>query len=199
MVDWLDPHVIIAHHNTSSPGTYPVLLWDTRIDSDIQIGAQATTSRFLVNERTTGLQYSNNLDWPINKHLITVSTNHSIRLYDIRMPHMESRPDRPLMSFKHVHEGPKLHFADNGRGLIAAADRDNNVQIYSTRTGKNIAIGSPGGWRESRSKGPRIPAPRGLDFEKGLQWYDDYHGGTSLLCFTNRQAFRWLWQPNWSA
>lgn len=183
--DWLDTNTVVLHHNTIGKDMNPVLLWDTRFHR------KGAASRFTIRERTTGILCPANTGHPSNDNSILVSTNHSLRLYDTRMPHMPSRPDRPLVSFPHVHEGPKLHFTTNGQGLVAAADRDKMIQVYSTRTGRSL--GSPNrSYYNDPGSGLDVTW-MALDFSKGLHWYEDEREGSSLLCFVGRTAVRWSW------
>lgn len=185
-IDWLDTNTVVMHCNTTGDDINPVLLWDTRVHRG------GTASRFSIKERTTGVLCPANNGDPASEHSVLVSTNHSLRLYDTRMPHMPSRPDRPLISFHHIHEGPQLHFAYNKRGLVAAADRDKTIQIYSTRSGR--CLGSPDPFHKEQATDPLMVQEWAQnDFARGLQWYEDKEGGTSLLCFSRNATFMWRW------
>jgi len=62
---------------------------------------------------------------------ILASDNTGFSLYDTRMN------DQPLLSFRHVHQGPRLDFTAFQK-IVAAVDADNLVQFYSLRSGRRL-------------------------------------------------------------
>ena len=171
-VDWLDANTIAYpcdHVGDQEKRTdHDVMLWDTRTTG-------GTSTRFSLRERITGILNPSS-EHPGNQLL--VSTNHAINLLDTRMPKAGSAP---ILSFSHIHGGPKLQFAANGQSLVAVADRDDGVQVYSLRSGTRVAtLGTP--------KQQRDPVRR--RYLRNLAWYED---GASLQAEVENDVLRWTW------
>lgn len=73
-----------------------------------------------------------------------------------------------------------------GLDLIAAVDRDNVVQIYSTRTGKTVtALVKPPSWRGTeQSESTTLKKP---------MWYTDCRGVPKLQGCLGNGVVRWTW------
>ncbi|KAK5172670.1 uncharacterized protein LTR77_002790 [Saxophila tyrrhenica] len=174
-ITFLDPNTVAFNYNGGhgeESTTHKVMLWDWRMPT-------GTSARFRSSKRTTGLLNPNGAQ---EGSQLLVSTNHDIKLFDTRMPHSYSRPDQTLMTIRHVHEGPVQNQATNGRGLLAAMDRDEEMQIYSLRTGRKI-------------RSLEIPkALKGFKVRKlfrDVMWYDDEKAGSCLQLFGPAGVVRW--------
>jgi len=131
-ITWLDPNTVVYGQppEDERPGpkassSSTVHLWDVR--------SQGTALRF-TREKTKGWKRLpiTGLQNPCDSGLhILASYNKSIDLYDTRVT------NRPLLSFKHTHQGPQLQFATYNN-VVAALDEDNDVQTYSLRSGKRL-------------------------------------------------------------
>lgn len=175
-IDWLSPSTVAYCCNSTNTDGNRVMLWDTRTKN-------GTSARFSVRSKITGVFNPSPANCNSAGQLL-VSSNHRINLFDTRMPHSVTKRDNPLLSFPHVHQGPQLDFTTNERGLIAAVDRDNVVQIYSTRSGRCMGslAASDLGMRRSESR-----------MMKQLQWYEDERAGSALQACLGSGIIRWTW------
>lgn len=180
-IDWLDtntvavPMSILGDNSLESIGS-AVCLWDTRT-------AAGVSNRFILDsKRITGLLNPGNVGHghALASNTLLVSTQRGIALHDIRMP-KTSGIARPMLSFRHEHGGPELDFASHGNDLFAAVDRDNIVQMYSLRQGKNIgALSMPKAGRGN----PRL---------KKLSWYEHPRNGPTLQAVRADGIVTWTW------
>lgn len=174
-INWLDTNTVVygakPHHG------YSVMLWDVRT-------SDGRAPRFNVRERLTGI--FNPTKYGIHglgdEHQILASTNRRIDLFDTRMPNTRMQ-DTPVLSFPHVHGGPRLQNAANGH-LVAAVDADNVVQVYSIHTGMKIGSLTPPEWRPKRLESPIL---------RQLMWYDDMRNGPTLQAVRGNGIVRWVW------
>ncbi|KAF2478740.1 hypothetical protein BDY17DRAFT_328261 [Neohortaea acidophila] len=189
-VEWLNQNTVLYGVKEDK---YSVMLWDTRTPD-------GKAARFQLHKRLTGLlnpQTDDTTDfgpfhffnsdfyrYPIhrNPYEILASTNHDINLFDTRMPSINGR-DPPVLTMPHVHGGPRLHYAAKG-SLIAAVDRDNIVQVYSTRTGAKVSALDAPVWRPRKLESPAL---------HHLSWYDDNDRGSTLLAVQGNGIVRWTW------
>lgn len=180
-VSWLDANTIMygahAFALANSGGRYSVKLWDVRTP-------KGRVDRFRVRERLTGVfspaSYGSHTE--SDGHQILASTNHRINLFDTRMPNTRMQ-DVPVLSFAHVHGGPRLHGAAEGN-LIGAVDANNVVQLYSTRTGTKIRTMTTPEWQPGRLESPVM---------RQLSWYDDHQAGLTLQAVRGNGVVRWAW------
>lgn len=120
-VDWLDPHTVAA-------GSETVYLWDQR--------SGGASQRFRCKGRVTGIcDPERGSGGGGGGQTLLATTNHAIALFDVRYV----SKSRPLLSWRHQHEGPQISLTSDGRGLFAAVDRDGWVHVYSMRTGGEVA------------------------------------------------------------
>lgn len=174
-IDWLDHNTVAYEANSPDSGSHYIQLWDVRT-------AKGVVSRFTVRKRITGLL--NPSQAIPNGHQLLASTNHRIYVYDTRTRHVLNKDDAPLLSFPHVHQGPELDFTTDGRNLMAAVDRDNVVQVFSTQSGRKI---------DSLIAPPLRSAPSMPQMIKRLQWYDDHAVGSALQGCQGNNIVRWTW------
>ncbi|KAK3706493.1 hypothetical protein LTR37_012703 [Vermiconidia calcicola] len=180
-IAWLDMNTVAFNSGTPShTGKHSVTLWDIRTE-------HGTSTRFECPHRITGVKNprANLADTLRDGHQLLVATNKRLNLFDTRMPRFRSS-DVPLVSLPHVHQGPELQCASNGLGLVAAVDRDNVVQVYSTRSGKSIgplamSESTQGNWEDR------------LLHLKRLMWYDDDTNGSTLQACSGNGVVRWTW------
>lgn len=167
-VDWLDHHTIAA-------GSGQIYLWDQR--------SGGASQRFRCKGRVTGIQNpdrgllagEDGGGWA--GQTLLVSTNRYINLFDVRYV----SKSRPLLSWRHEHEGPQIALTANGQGLFAAADRDSYVHVYSTRTGSEVTrLRRPEDWR-------------GKGTLASLQWYEDGDGRPGLRALQGGDVVEWSW------
>nr|POE93009.1 hypothetical protein CFP56_64116 [Quercus suber] len=171
-VAWLD-HNLLAygqHIVSAEPSPRPsannnndrgLMLWDLRTSGRVL--------RFPRPAPITGLLAPSGSQGGLH---IVATTNHSIALFDTRAPSL------PLLSFAHTHQGPQCQFTTAGpknASLLAAVDRDNRVQIYSTRTGKSVRTLTPPSSPDGHGGGAQGPLVR------GLKWYEDLDGAGDML------------------
>ncbi|KAK3068062.1 hypothetical protein LTR53_014651 [Teratosphaeriaceae sp. CCFEE 6253] len=137
-VTWLDRHTIAFGHKD-------VQLWDVR-SSGVATRFSSRSQRPL-----TGVHAP-------NRHgvqLLAV-TNRSLELYDTRMGTL------PVLSWPHIHQGPKLQFAvHEALQVVSAVDIEGEIQNYSVRSGK--ALGALQVPKERKGKG----------LLSSLRWLDD--------------------------
>lgn len=129
-VTWLDETIIACHHRLSETTTNErsgVGLCDIRVRDSVLRFPRSVPSRPL-----TGLANPDES----GVHLLAAD-NYTLDLYDTRVT------SKPLLSFKHVHQGPQLAFDTYAGSIVAAVDRDNRVQTYSLRTGKSLGMLPP--------------------------------------------------------
>ncbi|KAK3690810.1 hypothetical protein LTR37_018938 [Vermiconidia calcicola] len=179
-IAWLDVNTVAFNSGTpSDTGKHSVTLWDVRT-------RHGTSTRFERPCRITGVANpsANLSDTLRNSHQLLVATNKRLNLFDTRMPRFKSGDDYPLISLPHVHQGPELQYASNGLDLVAAVDRDNIVQVYSTRSGKSVG---PLAMSESK-QGKREDHPI-----KRLMWYEDDTSGSILQACSGNAVVRWTW------
>ena len=175
-IDWSSSNTVAYYSNTSRYGKRHVMLWDIRT-------RDGTSARFNLRRRITGVLNPSDANSG-GSHQLLVSTNHRINLFDTRMAHSDVKNDMPVLSFPHVHQGQKLEFMTNKRGLIAAVDRDNVVQVYSTRSGHRMGPLTTPDWKLEQSESRMV---------RQLQWYEDARDGSTLqACFGNG-IVRWIW------
>ena len=183
-IDWLDSNTVAWSYNDMHSGRNRVMLWDTRTKG-------GTSERFILRGRITGVLNPSSSTNSSSGHHLLVSTNHRINLFDTRMPYsfgsrnVDNEGSRPLLSFEHVHQGPVLEYDVNEAGqLIAAADRDNVVQIYSIRSGRRVrSLEMP----DRKASGPTS------ELVKTLQWYEDESEGSALVACKANGVVRWAW------
>lgn len=175
-MDWLDANTIAFNLNTNNDEDHKTMLWDMRIPD-----VTGTASRFRTEERGTGVL---NASKSQDANQLLVSTNNLITLFDTRMPHSPSRPDQALLELPHTHQGPRQRYATNGQGLIAAMDREEVIQVYSTRSGD---------WVGSMD----VPHSIWGDFKHvwvtELMWYDDERSGMCLQAAAQKGVAWWSW------
>lgn len=161
-VDWLDHHTIVA-------GSEQVYLWDQR--------SGGASQRFRCKGRVTGIQNPDRgifrSDDAVGGQTLLISTNRFINLFDVRYV----SKSKPLLSWRHEHEGPQISLTSNGQGLFAVVDRDQYVYVYSTRTGGEVArLGRAG-------RGPVA----------NLRWCDSWGGRMGLRALQEGGLVEWRW------
>lgn len=152
-----------------------LMLWDLRAsDTALRFPCSAPLTGILAPRDTS----SSSPNDSGGLHLL-VSTNRQIHLFDTRVPTV------PLLSFAHIHQGPQLQFTTNPAGhLVAALNRDNDVQTYSLRTGKRIATLPP-------------PTDGSTVLMRNLRWYDNLDAaaggdcGPMLVACQGPRVVRW--------
>lgn len=125
-LDWLSYNVVAAGQSTGR--SHEVKLWDIR--------TRGSSARFKHNNPITGILSANSSD-----QQLLVTSHDRISLYDVR------GRKQPLLSTKHAHVGPRCIFDKidfGGQSMVAALDSENEVQVYSMRTGQCLlGLGRP--------------------------------------------------------
>lgn len=119
-LDWLSYNVIAA--GKSSGKSHDVKLWDVR--------TRGSSARFKHNNPITGVRSADN----VGQRLL-VTSHDRMSLYDVRAG------KKALLSIQHAHVGPRCVFDTfdlGGTSAVAALDSENEVHVYSVRTGKHL-------------------------------------------------------------
>nr|POE53351.1 hypothetical protein CFP56_28573 [Quercus suber] len=184
-VAWLDHNLLLYGQHTLTEGTdQRETSFSSKPFRPPPRDANTTRGLMLWDLRTSGRALRFHRPAPITGLLappgshglhVLAATNHEIALFDTRVPTL------PLLSFSHTHQGPQCPLTTHPSlgHLVAAVDRDNGVQIYSSRTAKAVTtLAPPDGVR-----GPLI---------RGLKWYEDLDdAGELLIGCQGSRVVRW--------
>lgn len=163
-VDWLTPTLMLAGESKN------IVLWDTRTRGG------GISKRFTNDNTVTGIQTV-----PAgNSNQVLASSNHSLSLFDLRMPSNKKR--RPLLSIPNLSEAPKLNFDISTRGIVATSEKagpSTQLRLISLTSGQDLRT---------------LKLPTVSPFQPSqIAWFPDERGVEYLSVCSGSWVYKWSW------